>query len=378
MNSKYSFKNLDIVNTLFITLTPLFAVGLTYWWAITDGFNWGQVFLAIAFYFMTGLAITAGYHRLYSHKAYDSHPLVKFFYLIFGAATFQNSILKWGSDHRVHHQKVDTESDPYNINEGFFHAHVGWIFLKRNSEINDRYVKDFLNDRMVMWQHRNYILISVVIGFILPALLGELLFNSWLGGVALGGFARIVVTHHCTFFINSLCHTVGSTPYTNSNSAKDSWYMALFTFGEGYHNFHHYFQTDYRNGIRWYHFDPTKWLIKSLNWVGLTYKLKQTPEEKIIAAKMHMRSIVVKSKLEDSADKFMAELEILKAQAIESYQKWQELKAEYKRAKKEQAALRLNELNAKINEKKAEFDAVIEQWEFMIQNYGQAHGMIKA
>lgn len=372
MSKKYALKNIDFVNFFFLLLTPFAAIFLTMYWVKTDGFHWGQVLLGIFFYFLSGLSITAGYHRLFAHRAYDAHPVIKLFYLLFGAAAFQNSALKWGSDHRVHHFNVDTDSDPYNINEGFFHAHMGWVFLKKNSVVNDRFARDFKNDKLILWQHKYYLFISVLVGIVLPTMAGGLLFNSYIGGLAMA-FARIVILHHATFFINSLCHYLGTTPYTDTNTAKDSWFMALLTFGEGYHNFHHYFQTDYRNGIRWFHFDPTKWLIKSLSYVGLTFKLRLTPQDKIIAAKMQMKAKEVKSMAGVSADKLMQELEKIKAQALEAYNKMQELKAEYKTLKTRASAVTLKEmkkeLRLKILAARADFDESLKQWEFLINNY---------
>lgn len=335
-------------------LTPFVSIFLTILWVQTDGFHWGQVALGVVFYFMTGISITAGYHRLYAHKAYDAHFIVKLFFLIFGAATFQNSVLKWASDHRLHHAKVDSEEDPYSIQEGFFYAHMGWIFLKKNSEVKDRYAKDFMMDKLLLWQHKYYLVISVIAGFILPAILGQVLFGSWLGGLAIGGFVRVVFVHHCTFFINSLCHFLGTTPYTDTNSAKDSWYMALLSFGEGYHNFHHFFQTDYRNGIYWYQFDPTKWLINFLRSFGLAYKLKLTPQDKILAARMQMKIKSLKLKMAEDL-KFQEEIEDLKARVLEALNNFQELQRQYKFNKAE-------EIKAKMKLAREEFNSTLEAW----------------
>ena len=352
--SKYEIKNIDWVNFLFLLLTPVFAL-LTIWvWLQKDGFSWGPVILGIIFYLLSGLSITAGYHRLFSHKAYNANPLVKLFFLIFGASTFQNSILKWGSDHRLHHQKVDTENDPYSINEGFWYAHMGWIVLKKNNQFHESYAKDFLKDRLVMWQHRFYIPLAVLAGFILPMALGEVLFNSWMGGLAIAGFARVVLVHHCTFFINSLCHYVGTSPYTDQNTAKDSWIMALFTFGEGYHNFHHYFQTDYRNGIQWYQFDPTKWLINLLRTLGLANKLRFTDQEKILTARMQMKIKSLNAKLA-AHEKFQQDVEALKTKVLTALREFQELKNQYKKTK-------ARELKAKMLSARQEFCASLEAW----------------
>lgn len=288
-SSAFEKLEIDWVNTLFLTLSPVVAILFSWIYFSTHGIELAQIFLAIAFYFITGFAITAGYHRLLSHKAYSAGKVVKFLYLTFGAAAFQNSALKWATDHRIHHRHVDDEKDPYNINKGFFYAHMGWIFLKEQNTQTAHYPKDLLNDKLVMWQHRNYPAIAVTFGFILPTLLGFFM-GSALGGLALAGVSRIVFVHHCTFFINSLCHVVGNRPYTDSNTARDSFIMAFFSYGEGYHNYHHYFPSDYRNGIRWYHFDPTKWLIKFLSFAGLVRDLKRVPEKLIIQARHEMKS----------------------------------------------------------------------------------------
>lgn len=278
---------IDWTNTLFLTLTPLLAIVLSYIYFKNHGIQYLQLLLALAFYVFTGISITAGYHRLFSHKTYSTNNFIKFIYLLFGAAAFQNSALKWSQDHRIHHRHVDGKKDPYNINKGFFHAHMGWIFYKEQNTHANHYSKDLLNDKLIMWQHQNYLAISVVMGFILPTIIGYFL-GSALGGLALAGFLRIVFVHHCTFFINSLCHVVGTRPYTDTNTARDSYITAFFSYGEGYHNYHHYFPSDYRNGIRWYHFDPTKWLIKSLWLIGLAQNLKVVPEKLIVQAKREM------------------------------------------------------------------------------------------
>lgn len=278
---------LDWTNTVFLISTPIAAVVLSWIYFANNGLQWSQIALAVAFYFITGMSITAGYHRLLSHRTYQANSFVKLIYLLFGAATFQNSALKWCSDHRIHHNHVDHDKDPYNINKGFFHAHIGWIFYQEKV-LDPKYPKDLLNDKLVMWQHRNYLWLCVTMGFILPTVIGYFL-GSALGGFALAGVMRVVFVHHCTFFINSLCHMVGTRPYTDSNTARDSAIMALFSYGEGYHNYHHYFPTDYRNGIRWFHFDPTKWLIRTLSYIGWTKNLKQVPEKLISEARLQMK-----------------------------------------------------------------------------------------
>lgn len=278
---------IDWTNALFLTITPVLAITLSfYFFKISDQYL-AQIILAFLFYFITGLSITAGYHRLFSHRAYKANGVLKFFYLVFGAAAFQNSAIKWSADHRIHHNHVDDEFDPYNINRGFFYAHIGWIFYQETEENKNKFPKDLAADKLVMWQHKHYMIIAIIAGLVLPTVIGYFL-GSALGGLALAGLTRIVFVHHCTFFINSLCHIVGTRPYTDTNTARDSFVMALFSYGEGYHNYHHYFPTDYRNGIRWFHFDPTKWLIRVTTFIGLSYDLKKVPERLIAEARYKM------------------------------------------------------------------------------------------
>ncbi|EQC50530.1 acyl-CoA desaturase [Bacteriovorax sp. DB6_IX] len=282
MNAKYNLKNINWLNSIFLLGSPIVAILGSWYWLATDGWSWSIFALAFIFWVITGLGITMGYHRLFSHRAYKAHPILRALLLIAGGCAVQNSALKWCNDHRVHHGKVDTPEDPYNINEGFFYAHMGWILLKE--EIGDyRYSKDLLNDKMVMLQDKYYMPMIIFFSFLLPGIIGHFVADSFLGGFFFAGFARVVFVHHGTFFINSLCHVLGSRPYDRTQTARDSWFTALFTFGEGYHNYHHAFQSDYRNGIRWYHFDPSKWLIFSLQYFGLTSSLKRMKPEDIMA-----------------------------------------------------------------------------------------------
>ncbi len=286
MNSK---KSIDWVNTIFLVSTPIIALVLSILHFKISGFMPGILLTGLILTVFCGMSITVGYHRLYSHKSFEASLPVKLFVLIFGAAAFQNSLLKWGSDHRIHHKYCDQEKDPYDINRGFFWAHMGWIMVKEPAKFKDEFPmsKDLLNDPLVMWQHKYYLPIAVLAGVVLPGVVGFFLGSS-LGGFAVAGVARIVLVHHSTFFINSLCHCVGKTTYSDSHTAKDSPIMALLTFGEGYHNFHHTFQADYRNGIKWYHFDPTKWAIWSLATVGMAGKLKRVPAHVISSATRSM------------------------------------------------------------------------------------------
>jgi stearoyl-CoA desaturase (delta-9 desaturase) len=279
-NGKFSW-----VNTSFLIATPALTLMLMPWQIWAHGFSAWDFAIFFVMMCASGLSVTAGYHRLFSHQTYEASSLVKFFFLVFGAGAFQNSAFKWCSDHRYHHRFVDKEGDPYSINKGFFHAHMGWIFYTDPPERSFDNAKDLADDKLVAWQHRNYLWLSVLTGFVLPTFLGWLVDRPFAGFIW-GGLFRVIFVHHGTFFINSLAHTFGTRPYSTKNSARDSWWLAFFTNGEGFHNFHHAFANDYRNGLRWYHWDPSKWLILSLNGLGLSHNLQRTPEAHILKAKM--------------------------------------------------------------------------------------------
>jgi stearoyl-CoA desaturase (delta-9 desaturase) len=258
------------------------------------GANWFLVALFFFYLIATMMSITVGYHRLFSHLAFKAKLPVRVFTLIFGACAFENACLDWASDHRRHHKHVDHDGDPYDISKGFMWAHIGWLMFKLNPEPPMDNVNDLRKDKWVMWQYRYVHWIGLIVGLIIPSALGYAWnanqgLDPWIG--ALGGFlipgvARIVVAQHCTFFINSLCHTVGRQPYSTSHSARDSAVMALLTFGEGYHNYHHEFQHDYRNGVKPWQWDPSKWTIWTLSKLGLADSLRRVPDSKILLAEM--------------------------------------------------------------------------------------------
>jgi stearoyl-CoA desaturase (delta-9 desaturase) len=190
---------------------------------------------------------------------------------------------------------VDHDDDPYCISKGFFHAHIGWLLFKLNNEEPYDNVADLQKDKLICWQDRYVQWIAVIVSFGLPAVLG-FLWNGWLGALGaflIAGVTRIVVLQHCTFLINSACHTMGRQPYSKKCSARDSFLLALFTMGEGYHNYHHEFQHDYRNGVKPWQFDPTKWIIWTLSKFGLTRNLRRVPAEKILSAERETEGLNV-------------------------------------------------------------------------------------
>ena len=281
------------LNSIFLFATPIFAlVGIILHWIYFSPPGILELIVFVGLYFACGLSITVGYHRLFSHRSHNAKWPLVLFYSIFGAGSFQNSIIEWCSDHRRHHKMTDSEDDPYSASRGFWYSHIGWILLEEENFTNDfSNVKDLQESKIIMWQHRNVFLIGALSGLILPAIIGLTIggISGAVGCFVWAGLARVVFVHHGTFLINSAAHIWGKQPYSEENSSRDSFWLAFLTFGEGYHNFHHTFQADYRNGHKWYHMDPSKWWIQSFKYLGLNTDLKSTPKHSIEIAKVNMR-----------------------------------------------------------------------------------------
>ncbi len=220
----------------------------------------------------TLMAITTGYHRLYAHRTYNAHPVIESMLLFFGTLSVQGSVLEWAHDHRLHHRHVDTDDDPYETERGFWYPHMLWMF-KRRAGLEEKYVADLKRNDMLVLQDRHYGLLMAASNLLVILLVG-LLTGDYFGALVFAFLLRLFLAHHCTWFINSLAHMWGSKPYSTEHSAVNNFVLALLTFGEGYHNYHHTFSGDYRNGVRWYQFDPPKYLIWVLSKIGLATDLK--------------------------------------------------------------------------------------------------------
>lgn len=279
---------LDWTNFLFVLGAHLIAAfAIVYlaaihfsWWTVGLGLLWGA---------LCGVSITGGYHRLLSHSAYKAAWPLRAFYLVFGAASVQNTALAWCADHRLHHARTDSDEDPYDIRRGFWWAHIGWVVFRTPKPKGFALVRDLERDPLVRAQHDFYVPLAILFGLVVPMAIGA----SWgdaIGAGLVAGFLRLTLQWHATFSINSLTHTLGSQPFGDRTSARDSFWVALVTFGEGYHNFHHRFQIDYRNGVRWFHFDPTKWWVWTLARFRLARNLRRVPRERIEAARRAARA----------------------------------------------------------------------------------------
>jgi stearoyl-CoA desaturase (delta-9 desaturase) len=365
---------------IFIGL-PLAALLLVPAWGIYRGFDTFQWLWALAFLYLNGMSITGGYHRLWAHKAYEASPLLKWFYAFWGAGALQNSILIWASDHRRHHRHVDdNDLDPYSAGRGLWFSHMGWMLRQyRSNETDLSNARDLQRDPVVMWQHRHYVPLTLLMNLGLPLLLG-IWHGDIIGTVLLVGLLRLVINHHVTFFINSLAHFWGSRPYTESNSARDNGFLAFLTYGEGYHNFHHIFQTDYRNGIRWWQWDPTKWMINLCSRLGLADNLNRVPDFKIQRALLDTEFERARARLEKSQNSasLRAVLEREYQEFTESINQWTALQAERYGRKKEQlgGALELKKIHLQQKWEHAALRTRLKELEYSLKMQRKRLGLL--
>jgi stearoyl-CoA desaturase (delta-9 desaturase) len=337
-------------NALMFALTFAAAAILVPWYGLTHGFSTADWGVFVFFLGANGIAITAGYHRLWAHRTYDAHWSVRLLYLVFGTMALQNSAFAWCSGHRTHHLHVDdVDLDPYSARRGFWFSHIGWMLREYPSGRPDfANIPDLKKDAMLDFQHRYYLPLALATNFGLPLAAGFLFHDVW-GMLILAGVLRLVWSHHVTFFINSLAHMWGTRPYTDDNSARDNPVLAVITYGEGYHNFHHIFTHDYRNGVRWWQWDPTKWLIAGLERVGLARRLKRTPVFQIQRALLAMQFTRAQARLAKFPAAGPSHIEQLRARLAHEYESFLAVVADWARVKEQW-----------LEEKKR---AVLEQWE---------------
>jgi stearoyl-CoA desaturase (delta-9 desaturase) len=259
------------------------------------GFSWTALGLLLGMYLLTGLGITVGYHRLFTHRAFETSRVVKATFAILGSMAVQGSVLHWVAVHRRHHQHSDKDGDPHSPNRhgrgvlgvlrGLIHSHVGWIFQPVTPHLM-RYVGDLRQSKMIRVISALFP-VWVLAGLAIPTLLGGLITLSWSGallGFIWGGLVRIFLVHHVTWSVNSVCHFWGSRPYRTGDHSRNNLLFGILALGEGWHNNHHAFPTSARHGLRWWQFDASYWVIRALAAMKLAWAVK-LPTTGLLTAK---------------------------------------------------------------------------------------------
>ena len=360
MTQPQSFENAPInwIPAFVLISTPLAALLIVPYYLWTHSVSW-QVWAIFAFFMAwNGLSITVGYHRLWSHRTYQAHPIVKWFLLIGGTLAVQGSVFDWCAGHRLHHRHVDDiYQDPYSAKRGFWFSHIGWMLKNYPSGHYDyKNIPDLKADPVLVAQDKYYALWILLANIGLPALFGWMV-GDVAGTLVLAGLLRLVLSHHFTFFINSLCHMFGTRPYTDTNTARDNPILAIFTWGEGYHNYHHFFQYDYRNGVKWWQYDPSKWIIYGLSKIGLTWDLKRVPDVTIQHAQTEMAFKRAEKKVATFSGNLTSDFQVIKDRLNSEQQafkqtiaEWQALKTQAIEMKKNEFAQRIHEVDDKLKD----------------------------
>jgi stearoyl-CoA desaturase (Delta-9 desaturase) len=282
------------VNLLAVVL-PLvgFIAAMAMLWGY--GINGTILGVFLGMYFLTGWGVTIGFHRLFTHRSFETNRVVTAALGVLGSMAVEGPLLRWAAQHRRHHQHSDRPEDPHSphlhgegwrgLFKGLWHAHMGWLF-KPDSPGLSRYVGDLRRDPLLRKINALFPL-WVGLGLLIPAVLGGVLTLSWSGallGFLWGGLARIFLVHHVTWSVNSICHVWGAQPFRGNDQSRNNVIVGVLAMGEGWHNNHHAFPNSARHGLQWWQVDVSYWVIRGLSLLGLAWNVK-APASEAIAAK---------------------------------------------------------------------------------------------
>jgi stearoyl-CoA desaturase (delta-9 desaturase) len=322
----------DIIYPLTV---PFILVHLAVFGAIWTGVSATTIAVAVALYVIRMWAVTAAFHRYFSHRTFKTSRVFQFFLAFLAQTSAQRGIIWWAAVHRHHHLHSDTEHDVHSpVHDGFWMSHVGWIFRPRSSTADYSTVKDLTKYPELVFLDRFHLLPAILLG------VAMFLLGGW-EMLVVGFFWSTVALYHGTFFINSLAHVVGSQRYVTGDQSRNNWWLAVITMGEGWHNNHHHYQSATAQGWRWYEWDPTYYILKALSWFGIVWDLRDPPKEVVENTRPIGRKVVenvavqvaatvsVQQVVEQLRERWDAELEEVRATA---------------RQAREDAELRLREL----------------------------------
>jgi len=267
----------------FIILHSLALYGLTFLPSLT----WQSWIFLLATYQFSGAGITAGAHRLWSHKTYKAKSPLRLFLAIANSMAGENSIYVWTRDHRTHHKCSETVGDPHNANRGFFFAHMGWLLVRKHPEVIKEgktiNMTDLENDPIVMFQHKHYIKCFLMVGFVLPTLIPHLFWGESLTTAYFMAVVRYVAVLHFTWLVNSAAHFYGMKPYDRTIGPTENMAVSVLAMGEGFHNYHHTFPYDYSTSEWGFSYNVTTIFIEAMAAIGQAYDLRRASEETVKA-----------------------------------------------------------------------------------------------
>jgi stearoyl-CoA desaturase (delta-9 desaturase) len=282
------------------SIIPFLAVHLGCLAAIWTGISWPAVALCISLYWLRMFAVTAGYHRYFSHRAFSTGRIFQFILAFLAQSTAQKSVLWWAARHRHHHRHSDMASDAHSPRHtGFLYSHVGWIFARRHGGTDFSQVADLARYPELRWLHRAEVAPAVLLGAFCFLVAG------W-SGLVVGFCWSTVLVYHATFCINSLAHVRGSRRYVTGDDSRNNLGLALLTMGEGWHNNHHAYQSSARQGFRWWEVDMTWYLLKLLDGLGVVRDLKAPPAS-VLRNEQRLGARTVHRAAEQLAARFDAE-----------------------------------------------------------------------
>jgi stearoyl-CoA desaturase (Delta-9 desaturase) len=282
----------DRIITGTVTVVPILMLGVVGWQVWNEYLHWSDIAVFLLLYSLTGLGVTVGFHRLFTHRSFVTKPWMRGLLGALGSMAIEGPVISWVADHRKHHAFSDAEGDPHSPHvdhgggwggalRGLYHAHVGWLFIHTQRGARKRYAPDLVADPVVSKIDRTFVF-WVVFGLLAAFGLGWLIggtLSAALTGLLWGGAVRMLVVHHVTYSINSLCHFFGRQRFDTGDESRNLAWLSAFTFGEAWHNNHHAFPTSAAHGMRWWEFDPSRLVISGLERVGLAWDVVRiTPE----------------------------------------------------------------------------------------------------
>jgi stearoyl-CoA desaturase (Delta-9 desaturase) len=283
----------DRIITGTVTALPLIALGVAVWQCWNGLLQWHDVVVFAVTYVLTGLGVTVGFHRLLTHRAFKTKPVVRGVLSALGSAAVEGPVIAWVADHRKHHAFADKEGDPHSPHvdhgvgwsgalRGLLHAHMGWLFIHTQRGAKQRYAPDLIADPVVAFVNRTFVLWAVL-GFVFPFALGVALggtLTAGLTGMLWGGLVRMFLLHHMTYSINSICHFFGRRRFPTEDESRNVLWLSLLTFGESWHNNHHAFPTSAEHGMRRWELDPSALVIAALERLGLAWDVVRVSPER--------------------------------------------------------------------------------------------------